>query len=89
MFDNDPRRLTDRITAYGLYIDPPLGRVGMTGHGVRQSGRKALVGKMMMARVGRARERGETQGFMKIVIDAETKKILGVAILGIGGDEIV
>jgi len=89
MFDNDPRRLTDRITAYGLYIDPPLGRVGMTEHEVRQSGRKALVGKMMMARVGRARERGETQGFMKILIDAETKKILGAAILGIGGDEIV
>jgi pyruvate/2-oxoglutarate dehydrogenase complex dihydrolipoamide dehydrogenase (E3) component len=89
MFDNDPRKVSDRITAYGLFIDPPLGRVGMTELEVRQSGRKALVGKMMMARVGRARERGETQGFMKILIDAETKKILGAAILGIGGDEIV
>ena len=89
LFDDDPRRLTDRITAYGLFIDPPLGRVGMTEHEVRHAGRKALVGKMMMARVGRARERGETQGFMKILIDAETKNILGAAILGIGGDEIV
>ena len=89
MFDDDPRRVSDRITAYALYIDPPLGRIGMTEREVRGSGRKALIGKMMMARVGRARERGETQGFMKILIDAETKKILGAAILGIGGDEII
>ena len=89
MFDGDPRRLTDRITTYGLFIDPPLGRVGMTEREVRESGRKALFGKMMMARVGRARERSETQGFMKILIDAETDKILGAAVLGIGGDEIV
>ena len=87
--DNDPRRVTDRITAYGLYIDPPLGRAGMTEREVRQSGRKALIGKMMMARIGRARERGETQGFMKILVDAESKKILGAAILGIGGDEVI
>ena len=89
LFDDDPRRVTDRITAYGLFIDPPLGRVGLTEREVRASGRKALVGKMMMARVGRARERGETQGFMKILVDAETRKILGAAILGIGGDEVV
>ena len=89
LFDHDPRRLTDRIVAYGLYIDPPLGRAGMTEREVRASGRKALIGKMMMARVGRARERGETQGFMKVLIDAETDKILGAAILGIGGDEVV
>ena len=89
LFDNDPRKVTDRITAYGLYIDPPLGRVGMTEMQVRDSGRQALVGKMMMTRIGRARERSETQGFMKILIDAETKKILGAAILGIGGDEII
>ena len=89
LFDNDPRRVSDRITAYGLYIDPPLGRVGLTEREVRESGRKALIGKMMMARVGRARERGETQGFMKILVDAETHRILGAAILGIGGDEIV
>ena len=89
ILDDDPRRITDRITAYALYIDPPLGRAGMTEREVRASGREALIGKMMMARVGRARERGETQGFMKILIDAETKKILGAAILGIGGDEII
>lgn len=89
LFDNDPRRVTDRITAYALYIDPPLGRAGMTEQQVRESGRKALIGKMMMTRVGRARERSETQGFMKVLIDAETKKILGAAILGIGGDEII
>ena len=89
MFDDDPRRVSDRITAYGLFIDPPLGRAGMTEAEVRNSGRKALVGKMMMARVGRARERSETQGFMKLLIDAETDRILGAAILGIGGDEII
>jgi pyruvate/2-oxoglutarate dehydrogenase complex dihydrolipoamide dehydrogenase (E3) component len=87
LFDNDRRRVSDRITAYALYIDPPLGRAGMTEREVRESGRKALIGKM--ARVGRARERSETQGFMKILIDAETKKILGAAILGIGGDEAI
>ncbi len=89
MFDNDSRRVSDRITAYGLFIDPPLGRVGMTETQVRESGRKALVGKMLMARVGRARERGETQGFMKVLIEARTDKILGAAILGIGGDEAI
>jgi len=89
MFDDDPRRITDRITAYGLFIDPPLGRVGLTEREVRQSGRKALIGKRMMARVARARERSETQGFMKILVDAETNKILGAAILGIGGDEVI
>ncbi len=89
LFDDDPRRVSDRITAYGLYIDPPLGRIGMTEREVRESGRKALIGKMMMARVGRARERSETQGFMKILVDAETEKILGAAILGIGGDEVI
>ncbi len=89
LFDNDRRRVSDRIMAYALFIDPPLGRVGMTEQQVRESGRKALIGKMMMTRVGRARERSETQGFMKVLIDAQTEKILGAAILGIGGDEIV
>ena len=89
LFDDDPRRVTDRITAYALYIDPPLGRVGLTEREVRDSGRKALVGKMAMARVGRARERSETQGFMKMLVDAETDRILGASILGIGGDEII
>ncbi len=89
MFDDDKRRVSDRITAYGLFIDPPLGRVGATERQALQSGRKVLVGKMMMERVGRARERSETQGFMKILIDAETQRILGAAILGIGGDEVI
>ncbi len=89
LFDNDHRRVSDRITAYALYIDPPLGRAGMTEREVRASGRKAVIGKMMMNRVGRAKERSETQGFMKILIDAETERILGAAILGIGGDEII
>ncbi|MFT6583048.1 MAG: pyruvate/2-oxoglutarate dehydrogenase complex dihydrolipoamide dehydrogenase (E3) component [Alphaproteobacteria bacterium] len=89
MFDQDPRRVSDRIPTYGLFIDPPLGRVGMTETQVRDSGRKALIGTMLMARVGRAKERSETQGFMKVLIDAEDKTILGASILGIGGDEIV
>lgn len=89
MFDNDPRKVSDRITNYGLFIDPPLGRVGMTEAQVRETGRKALVGKMKMARVGRARERSETQGFMKVLIDAESERILGASILGIGGDEVI
>ena len=89
LFDGDPRRVTDRITTYGLFIDPPLGRVGMTGREVRESGRKALIGKRAMKQIGRAKERSETQGFMKILIDADTDRILGAAVLGIGGDEIV
>jgi pyruvate/2-oxoglutarate dehydrogenase complex dihydrolipoamide dehydrogenase (E3) component len=89
LFDDDSRRVTDRILTYALYIDPPLGRAGMTEREVRVSGRKALIGKRMMTHVSRARERGETQGFMKILIDAETKKILGAAILGVGGDEVI
>lgn len=89
MFDGDDRRVSDRITAYALFIDPPLGRIGMTEREVRDSGKKALVATMPMTRVGRARERSETDGFMKIFVDAETKKILGASILGIEGDEAV
>ena len=89
LLDDDPRRVSDRITAYGLFIDPPLGRVGMTEREVRASGRKALVGRRPMTRVGRAVERSETQGFMKVLVDAETKEILGASLLGIGCDEIV
>jgi pyruvate/2-oxoglutarate dehydrogenase complex dihydrolipoamide dehydrogenase (E3) component len=87
--DNDPRRLTDRITAYNLYIDPPLGRAGMTEADVRKSGRAALMAQMPMEAVGRAFEKGETQGFMKILVDAETKQILGASLLGIGADEVI
>ena len=89
LFDNDPRKVTDRIACYGLFIDPPLGRVGMTERDVRAAGIKALSGKLPMSSVGRARQRGETSGFMKVVVDADTKKILGATILGIGGDEVV
>jgi pyruvate/2-oxoglutarate dehydrogenase complex dihydrolipoamide dehydrogenase (E3) component len=89
LLDDDPRKVSDRITTYALYIDPPLGRAGMTADEVRRSGRKALVGKRPMTRVGRAVEKGETQGFMKVVVDAETEQILGASILGVGGDEVV
>jgi pyruvate/2-oxoglutarate dehydrogenase complex dihydrolipoamide dehydrogenase (E3) component len=89
LLDDDPRRVSDRVTTYALYIDPPLGRAGMTVDQVRKSGRKALVGRRPMTRVGRAVEKGETQGFMKVVVDAETEEILGAAILGVGGDEVI
>ncbi|MGH9630399.1 MAG: FAD-dependent oxidoreductase, partial [Bryobacteraceae bacterium] len=89
LLDNDPRRVSDRIPAYGLYIDPPLGRVGLTEDEVRKAGRRALVGKRPMAKVSRAVEKGEPRGFMKIVIDADTREILGAAILGVGGDEAI
>ena len=83
------RTLSDRITCYGLFIDPPLGRVGMGEDEVRKSGRKALIGTRPMTRVGRAVEKGESQGFIKILVDAETKHILGASILGTGGDEAI
>jgi pyruvate/2-oxoglutarate dehydrogenase complex dihydrolipoamide dehydrogenase (E3) component len=89
LLDHETRKVSDRIIAYALYTDPPLGRVGMSEHEVRESGRKALSGKVMMTRVHRARARGETQGFMSILVDAETRKILGATILGIEGDEVV
>jgi pyruvate/2-oxoglutarate dehydrogenase complex dihydrolipoamide dehydrogenase (E3) component len=89
LLDNDPRRVSDRVTTYALYIDPPLGRAGLTVDQVRKSGRKALVAKRPMTRVGRAVEKGETQGFMKVVVDADTEEILGAAILGVGGDEVI
>jgi pyruvate/2-oxoglutarate dehydrogenase complex dihydrolipoamide dehydrogenase (E3) component len=89
LLDDEPRKVSDRIPTYALYIDPPLGRAGLTEAQVRESGRKALVGKRLMTRVGRAVEKGETQGFMKVVVDAETNEILGAAILGVGGDEVI
>ncbi len=89
LLDSDPRRVSDRIFAYALYTDPPLGRAGMTEAEVRKSGRPALIGKRPMTRVARALEKGEPQGFMKVLIDAQSKQILGVAILGTGGDEVV
>jgi pyruvate/2-oxoglutarate dehydrogenase complex dihydrolipoamide dehydrogenase (E3) component len=89
LLDGDQRRVSDRITAYALYTDPPLGRAGMTETEARRSGRKVLIGKREMTRVGRAVEKGETQGFMKIVVDAETQAILGAALLGIECDEVI
>jgi len=89
LFNSDHRRVSDRIQAYALYIDPPLGRCGMTDAEIGKSGRRALTAKYPMSRVSRAYEKGETQGLMKICVDAETKQILGAAILGVGGDEII
>lgn len=89
LLDGADRKLSDRIPAYALYIDPPLGRVGMTERQARASGRPILVSKRSMNRVGRAVEKGETQGFMKLVADAETKQIIGAAFLGIEGDEAI
>jgi pyruvate/2-oxoglutarate dehydrogenase complex dihydrolipoamide dehydrogenase (E3) component len=89
LLDHDPRRVSDRITAYALYVDPPLGRAGMTETQAKQSGKRILVGKRPMTKVGRAVEKGETLGFMKIVVDADSEAILGAAILGVGGDEVV
>jgi pyruvate/2-oxoglutarate dehydrogenase complex dihydrolipoamide dehydrogenase (E3) component len=89
LLDNDPRRASDRIVTYGVFIDPPLGRVGLTERDAIAAGYKILVGKRPMSRVGRAVEKGETLGFMKIVVDAASKRILGAAILGTGGDEAV
>ncbi|MBC7717026.1 MAG: FAD-containing oxidoreductase [Pseudorhodobacter sp.] len=92
LFDNDPRRITDRIPCYALFIDPALGRIGMTDTEARvevSQGRKVLRAKMPMQRVGRAREAGETQGFMKVLVDADSHLLLGAAFLGLNGDEVV
>ncbi len=89
LLDGEQRRVGERLSAYALFIDPPLGRVGMSEAEVRARGKPALVGVMPMTRVGRARERGETQGFMKVLVDAGTERILGASLLGIEGDEVV
>jgi pyruvate/2-oxoglutarate dehydrogenase complex dihydrolipoamide dehydrogenase (E3) component len=89
LLDREPRRVTDRIHCYGLFVDPPLGRVGMTESEARASGRKIRIGSRPMTRVRRAVEKGDSRGFMKIVVDAESHEILGAAVLGVGGDEAV
>ncbi len=93
LFDNDPRRIADRIPCYALFTDPPLARIGASEAEVRAasltSGRPALRAKMPMQRVGRAREAGETQGFMKVLVDAQSRRLLGAAILGMNGDEVI
>ena len=89
LLDNDPRKISDRIPCYALYTDPPLGRIGMTEQDVKQTGRKALLGKRPMSRVSRAVERGESQGFMKVIVAEDTGEILGAAFLGLNADEVV
>jgi pyruvate/2-oxoglutarate dehydrogenase complex dihydrolipoamide dehydrogenase (E3) component len=89
LLDGETRRVSDRVPCYGLFVDPPLGRVGMTETEARQTGRRIRVGKRPMTRVGRAVEKGESLGFMKTIVDADTRQILGAAILGVGGDEAI
>jgi pyruvate/2-oxoglutarate dehydrogenase complex dihydrolipoamide dehydrogenase (E3) component len=89
LLDNDRRTIADRISAYALYVDPPLGRAGMTERQVRERNKPALVAKRPMTKVGRAVEKGETRGFMKMLVDATDKHILGASILGVGGDEAI
>jgi pyruvate/2-oxoglutarate dehydrogenase complex dihydrolipoamide dehydrogenase (E3) component len=89
VLDGDSRRISDRLNAYAVYIDPPLGRAGMTEAEVRKSKRPALIGRREMSKVSRAVEKGETQGFMKILVDKESQQILGANILGTGGDEAI
>lgn len=89
LFSDEKRRVSERIDVYGLFVDPPLGRAGMTERAAREAGFNLRIGKRKMTRVGRAREFGETQGFMKVVVDADTDKLLGAALLGLSGDEAV
>jgi pyruvate/2-oxoglutarate dehydrogenase complex dihydrolipoamide dehydrogenase (E3) component len=89
LIDGEDRRVSERVPAYALYIDPPLGRVGATEAEARANGRPLLVGRRPMSRVARAIEKAETQGLMKVVVDAQTQHILGAAILGTGGDEAI
>ena len=89
ILDNEQRRISDRITAYALYTDPPLGRVGLTEAEVRKTGKPALISTMAMEDVSRAYEKGETKGFMKILVDRDSKQILGASLLGLAGDEVI
>jgi pyruvate/2-oxoglutarate dehydrogenase complex dihydrolipoamide dehydrogenase (E3) component len=89
LLDGGSRKLSDRIVIYGLFIDPPLGRVGMTEREARASGKRLLIGQRPMSRVGRARERSETRGFIKLIADADSKQLLGASIFGVEGDEAI
>jgi pyruvate/2-oxoglutarate dehydrogenase complex dihydrolipoamide dehydrogenase (E3) component len=89
LLDHETRSVADRIRAYNLYSDPPLGRCGMTEREARASGRRVLIGRLPMARVLRAVEKGESQGFMKVLVDADSKEFLGASILGTCGDEVI
>lgn len=83
------RKVSDRILTYGLFVDPPLGRAGMTLSQAKTTGKKLLVGKREMSKIARAKEKGETDGFMRVIVDAKTKQIMGASILGVGGDEVI
>jgi pyruvate/2-oxoglutarate dehydrogenase complex dihydrolipoamide dehydrogenase (E3) component len=89
LLDGGDRKVSDRITAYALYTDPPLGRAGMTEADVRKTGRPALISTLAMEHVSRAREKAETKGFMKILVDRDSKQILGASLLGLAGDEVI
>jgi pyruvate/2-oxoglutarate dehydrogenase complex dihydrolipoamide dehydrogenase (E3) component len=89
LLDNDARRVSDRIPCYAMYLDPPLARIGLTEGQVRQSGKAALIATRPMTRVNRAVEKGESLGFMKVLVDAESKLILGASLLGVGCDEAI
>src|SRR5206468_8172505 len=89
LLDGETRRVSDRFPVYALFTDPPLARAGVTEREARASGRPVLIGRRPMTRVGRARERSETQGFMHVLVDGETRKILGAALLGIEADEAI
>jgi pyruvate/2-oxoglutarate dehydrogenase complex dihydrolipoamide dehydrogenase (E3) component len=89
LLGDDPRSVDERPVAYALYTDPPLARIGMDKTAARASGRRVLVGRLPMSRVGRARERGETDGFMEALVDAGTRRLLGATIFGIEGDEAI
>ena len=88
-FEDAGRKVSDRITTYALFTDPPLGRVGMTLAQAKKEGLNVLVGERAMSRVARAKEKGETKGFMRVVVDADTERFLGASVLGVGGDEII
>jgi pyruvate/2-oxoglutarate dehydrogenase complex dihydrolipoamide dehydrogenase (E3) component len=89
LLESDPRRVSDRIPTYALFTDPPLGRAGLSATEAAKTGRRVLVGSRLMKHVSRAVEKGETEGFMKILVDADSKEILGASILGTGGDEVI
>ena len=89
LIDGHTRRVSERILTYGLFIDPPLGRAGLTETEVRASGKPALIGKRAMTQVKRAVIKGESRGFMKVIVDVETRQIVGAAVLGVGGDEVI
>src|SRR6202042_3361593 len=89
LFGEPRRRVSDRIPCYALFVDPPLGRVGLTEHDALAQGHAIRIGTRPMTRVARAAEKGETRGLMKVVIDARSNLILGASILGVGADEAI